>query len=134
MSVGIITSGLIPGKSGPTALARLRGANGALITQASVASIPWAVQDLNTGLLVASGTLTVSSVIFDTLQTDAIWTKDSILLPGPDGSTGYNFKNLFSATLFVPGGDTYQIDVQFVPFIGEPVVQSWKMPTFRVYV
>lgn len=110
--------------SGLTLLARILGAAGAPVTQLSLASIAYAVQDVTTGVQIGTGTLTIGTVIFDTLQTDAVWTKDAV---------GYNFKATLASTLFANGGDTYQIDVKFVPVTGQQFKQSWRFFLQKVY-
>lgn len=57
---------------------------GALWTQASVSGITYKVFATADGSEVASGTLTVGSVVFDTLQTDGRWDTDVV---------GYNFRH-----------------------------------------
>lgn len=60
------------------------GPAGAALDQADVSSITYAVFDREKGKQITSGSLTVADVIFDTLQTPAIWTRDT---------TGYNFRH-----------------------------------------
>lgn len=61
---------------------RLTGAN---VTQSDVSSIQYAVINDGTKEVITSlASLTVSSVVFDTLQTDDRWTEDN---------TGYNFRH-----------------------------------------
>lgn len=55
--------------------------DGALALQADFSSITYIIFN-SAGATESSGTLTVSSVVFDTVQTDARWTEDL---------TGYNF-------------------------------------------
>lgn len=100
--------------SGCRWMAYVRGNAGAAIVQADISSIVYSVfdkSDLSTAT--ATGTLTVSSVIFDTLQTpslDACWSKDS---------TGYNFGWNVPATIFATGDKTYRIEVKITPVSGE---------------
>jgi hypothetical protein len=121
-------AGMLIGKavqdSGLTLLARVLGAAGAPVTQASLTSIAYAVQDVTTGVQIGTGALTIGTVIFDTLQTDAVWVKDAV---------GYNFKATLASTLFANGGDLYQIDVKFVPVSGQQFKQSWRVYLQKVY-
>lgn len=79
-----------------TMLARIQNA-GANITQAGIASISYAVKNA-AGTATSSGTLTVASVVYDTLQTGARWTKDN---------TGYNFLGTLPAACFPAAGLHY---------------------------
>ena len=97
--------------SGCRWMARVLGADGDAIQQADVSSIAYSVYnkaDLTTAT--ATGTLVVSTVIYDTLQTDSRWTEDS---------TGYNFGWNVPASTFATGGVTYRIEVKITPASGE---------------
>jgi hypothetical protein len=144
-SIGIIT-GVFVAKGGATCMARILGNLGTPITRASIASITYNVQDLNTLLSTGNGVLTPANVIFDSLQqNDPRWDKDSAVRSGKDGQWGYNFLNLFSRTLF-PAFDVdnttspptvkphrYRIDVTFVPVSGENFLAMFEgiaLPTW----
>lgn len=93
-------------------MSRVYGAAATAILQADLSSIALYVYDRTTqeqvGVTLA---LTVSAVIFDTLQTDARWTKDA---------TGYNFRTTISGATYFPDGDTsYRVEI-----IGTPVSGS----------
>ena len=82
--------------STPTFLARVKiDSSGTLanVQQADVTSITWKV--FLGGTEVGTGTLTVSSVVFNTLQTGTIWDEDS---------TGYNFKTQLALANFASSG------------------------------
>ena len=92
---------------------RVLGADAANITQASLSSITYAVYDLDATTptsSVTTGTLTISDVVFDALQTDARWTVDDL---------GYNFRDDIAATVFSVGGHTYQVEHKFTATGGE---------------
>jgi hypothetical protein len=140
MSFGVITTQAVPAKSGVTLLGRIVGNAGVPITQASLTSpLTIVVTDLTKeAALAGSGavnTLTpaVSGVVFDSLQTGPLWTKDSAAAPGPDGLFGYNFAYLVPAANFNTPGDKYQLDVKFIPVVGEQFVVSFTVPTLKVY-
>jgi hypothetical protein len=98
---------------GATVLARVLGNSGAAITQASLTGISYKVFDLQSATpdtAIATGTVTVATSVFDTLQTDAIWSADS---------TGYNFKHALAATCFPNGDRTYRVEYLFDPASGE---------------
>ncbi len=134
MPQSIITGQSIPGKSGVTLMARLRGQDFTLITQASLTSIAWTLTDRTTGLAVANAPFTVATVIFDTLQQgDGSWSKDSKSATGPDGTWGYNFRAILPAANIVPAGDRFQCDVVFTPVTGEPFRVVFQFQTLRVF-
>lgn len=56
------------------------------------------------GVLGDTDTLTIADVIFDTIQTGTVWTKDT---------TGFNFKDALSHTLFAAAGE-YRVQYTFV--------------------
>ncbi len=80
--------------------------DGENITQAAVSSITWKCWD-SSDTLVTSGTLTVSSVVFNTLQTDDKWTLD----PYADDE-GYNFAHAVPSNVITTPG-TYRIEHKF---------------------
>lgn len=67
--------------------------------QADFSAITYAVYSGETSI--GTGTLTVSSVIYNSLQTGSIWTVDS---------TGFNFKATLAASLFPTGNTTYTVE------------------------
>ena len=91
--------------------------DGSNATQSALSSITWkAWNERNVGTVHASGTLTVSSVVFDTLQTDGRWTADA---------TGYNFRHdITQATFTDPGRYVIEYTVTMTggnSFIAGPV-------------
>ena len=87
--------------TGVTCLARVINNSGSYITQATTTGITCKVFDLDSATpdtAVATPTVTVSSAVFDTLQTAAadlrMWTKDG---------TGFNFSFQVPATAFATG-------------------------------
>lgn len=98
-----------------TIMARVVGADGTAVQQADVTSIGYQIFNLMSGTpdtAVKTGTYTIATVVFDTLQTDARWTVDS---------TGYNFRATHptEAGVFDTGGDRYRIEALFNPATGE---------------
>lgn len=74
---------------------------------------------------IASETLTIANVIFDTLQTDG-WTIDS---------TGYNFRYQVPATSLPLGGAMYRFEFAFVrnPSTLPPFHAVFEVPTLGLY-
>lgn len=99
--------------SGHSVMDRVTGNAGALITQSDITSIAYTVHDLETGEQTVSSTLTVSSVVFDTLQTDVRWTADKL---------GYNFRYDIPASELPNGDRTYSFEIVFNPASGENFV------------
>lgn len=128
LNCGLIT-GIVVNRSGVTLMARLLGNLGTPITIATVASIAWKVSDLTTGLAVASGTFTVATTVFDSLQMDSRWTLDNANALGPDQRYGYNFLAVLPAATFaatvltgqanLTPADRLRCDVTFTPVSGE---------------
>lgn len=96
-----------------TLLARMTGANGGLMTSSTVSALSYKVTDLTTyptSVVVPTTTLSpISSYIFDTLQTDASWTKDQ---------TGYSFKLQINFGTFANANHLYEISVYVTPVAG----------------
>ena len=121
----MVCQGLVIEDSGATFLARIHGAAGTAITQASVASISWKVFTLeDPATVVLSGTATPAANIYDTLQTDAIWTEDS---------TGYNFRYDMAALAFPTGNLRYRVTFRFVPATGEVFHLLYEVDALQVY-
>lgn len=100
--------------SPPRLMARVTGRTGANITQASLTSIT--LYGYTGTTTVANGVaLTVSSVVYDTLQTDSRWTEDS---------TGYNFGYDLPASYIASAGE-YRFEFVFNPASGEDFVLVW---------
>lgn len=100
-------------------MARVVGPRNTALTRSQVSAITWAAYDLKSNTsraAIDSGTLTVNSVIYDTLQTtadDAAWEEDE---------TGYNFAYQFPADLFSRSGGgsgRFRLEIRGVPAAGE---------------
>ena len=117
-----VIKGTIWEDTGPYMMARITGNDGANVTQSDVSSISYVVVDMtDTDTAVASGTLTVASVIYDTLQSgDSRWTEDS---------TGYNFGFTLAATAFPTGARTYRVDCDFDMATGENLAVVFEIVT-----
>lgn len=97
--------------SGAALMARVLGNAATAITQATVSSVTRKVFDLDgaTPTTPVSSALTVSTVVFDTLQTDGRWATDS---------TGYNFLDAVDDDVFTTGGNRYRVEYVFEPSSG----------------
>lgn len=99
--------------TGCTIMARIYGNAGTAITQASLTAITCTVSKIGDGTTVATPSVTISSVVYDTLQTsDPRWTR-----AGGD-STGFNFLLALAQTNFPTGEEWYFVDIAFDPVSG----------------
>lgn len=97
--------------SGHSVMDRVTGNAGVAITQSDITSIAYTVHDLKAGEeTVSGGSLTVATVVFDTLQTDVRWTKDKL---------GYNFRYDIPASELPNGDRVYEFEIVFTPVSGE---------------
>ena len=76
------------------------GANAVQADCSSITIKAWDTDDYDTTVL--SATLTVSNVVYDTLQTDGRWDTDS---------TGYNFRYDVADTICTEPGHQYRFEV-----------------------
>jgi hypothetical protein len=120
-----IQSAIISAESAQTFLARITDSSANILVPAAVSTVSIEIFDRNTRLQVGT-TLTPSpsSVIFTTLQTNAIWTQDA---------TGYNFLVVIAGTYFPVGGTTYRVEVTITPVGGNPFKVLWDLPTIEVF-
>lgn len=112
--------------SGGSLMARVVGPNAATVTSTMLSGITYSVYDTaepSTSLVNAS-TLTIGDVIYDTLQTDARWSRDSV---------GYNFRfDTFSSEL-PTGKRKYRYEFRFVPVSGQQFHAAWEITTVDLY-
>lgn len=115
--------------TGPVLMARVvHITTGSVITQAVISSIAYAVYDVTgydevndtgTVTLIIAGTQTISSVVFDTLQTPAIWT-------GNVDATGYNFRVDAPVSWIPAAPKRYRFDFKFTPTTGAAFACSFR--------
>jgi hypothetical protein len=113
-----------------TLLARVVGADGSAITPSDVASAKYTVyrldeDDPDAGTPIPGHTdvaiAPVSSLIFDTLQNDALWDVDS---------TGYNFKHVLDVSAnpaFAAAGRTYRVVFELTPTGGQVILVRFRV-------
>lgn len=115
-------SGCVFEDSAFTVLQRVQ-VNGADWTQAQVSSITYKVWNTTDPVTpVASGSVTVASSVFDTLQLDGRWPLDE---------EGYNFRHTLAATVLTESG-TYRVEYKVTLASGsvfhlapsEPIAQA----------
>jgi len=110
--------------SGCFLMARILGNDGNAITQASVSSISYVIHNITSDVAVTSGSLTVSDVVFDTLQTDDRWTADD---------TGYNFGHAALASWFATPDVTYRVEYKFTPTSGQVFFAVFEVTSNALY-
>jgi len=112
---------------GFTILARIVGHDGAAITQSATSSITYAVYDRTSNApqtALTTGSMTVASVVFDTLQTDVRWVADT---------TGYNFRYDAVGSIVPSPGRVYRVIVTFTPSSGQAFQAIWDHTTVSSY-
>jgi hypothetical protein len=112
-----------------TLLARIVGQNAANIGQASITAVKYTVfllddQNPDSRTAVADHdnvTLAVSSVIFNALQTDSLWTVDAI---------GYNFRHVLDVSThaaFTIAGRRYLVEYRLTPTTGQTILVRFRI-------
>ena len=112
-----------------TLLGRIVGADGANVLQADINTIQYSVYllddqnpDGRTAVAEhANVSLTVADVIFNTLQTDPIWTVDT---------TGYNFRHVLNVSVhqaFTVAGRRYLVEYQLTPAVGQKILLRFRI-------
>jgi hypothetical protein len=109
-----------------TLMDRIYGHAGTAITQASLSAISYqaweysseddAESDTNSTAVGTSASLVVADTVFDTLQTDARWSRDSV---------GYNFRFTLPVARLPTGGSFVRVEVLFDPASGEDFPSVW---------
>jgi len=118
------TRGTIYEDSGLTCMARIQGADASNITQATTSAITLAVFKNANTTATYTASLTVADVVYDSLQTDSRWSKDS---------TGYNFRYAVVASVFDTGDATYTIEFKFTPTTGSQYWVIYEIDTVEVF-
>lgn len=111
---------------GLSLMARVVGNNAANIVQSDITSITCSVFDLDSATpdtAIATPTITVANVVYDTLQTDNRWTKDS---------TGYNFRYDALASQVPTGDRRYRWEFVFNPASGEDFLVVFQVATLPI--
>ena len=112
-----------------TLLARIVGNDADPVTTADISSIEYSIyllDDQNPDLRTAvegheDATLTVADVLFDSLQTDALWTADA---------TGYNFRHtpdVSSYPAFAVAGRRYLVEYRLSPTLGQIIIVRFRI-------
>ena len=114
----------------PVIVQQINTADGTQLLQADVtgSTVSFTVYYLDGGApttSVATGTVTVSSSVFDTLQTDGYW-------DGLD-DTGYNFRHTMPAANLANGAGRYRIDYLAVTTSFNTIVWRAEVDVVEVY-
>ncbi len=127
MAATDIITGYVWEDCGATFLARIAGNSGLYITQATISAITCGVYD-SSGQSVLAPSITVSSVVYDTLQRDDLWKIDGV----PIDDLGYNFRHAMSASAFPSGNTTYTVQYKFDPASGEDFALQFRVTTMEL--
>jgi hypothetical protein len=112
-----------------TLLARVVGMAGTPVAQSDVAAAKYSIylldEDDPDGQTPVTGhtnvSLAVSGVIFNSLQIDALWTKDAV---------GYNFKHVLEVgtqPAFAAAGRSYRIVYELTPTAGQVILVRFRV-------
>jgi hypothetical protein len=112
-----------------TLLARVVGAGGENVLPADLSAVNYSVyllddQDTDSRTAVAGHAnvaLTVSDVVFGTLQTNPIWTVDT---------TGYNFRHVLDVSVhpaFAVAGRRYLVEYRLTPALGQVILVHFRL-------
>lgn len=112
-----------------TLLAKIVGAGGANILRSDINTIKYSVYllddqnpDNRTAVVEHTNSpLAVADVIFNSLQTDAMWTADA---------TGYNFRHVLDVSAhqaFTVAGRRYLIEYQLTPAVGQMILVRFRI-------
>ena len=112
-----------------TLLARVVGADGTPVQRADIASAEYGVylleQDDPDAASAVAGhegvSIDVASLIYDALQTDAVWDVDE---------TGYNFKHVLDVSAnqaFAVAGRDYRIVFELTPAAGQTILARFRV-------
>jgi len=112
-----------------TFLARVVGPDGMVVTPAAISAVAYSVfllddQDPDSQTAVTGHgdvALTVEDVLYDTLQRDNLWTKDTI---------GYNFKHVLDVSehpAFAAAGRSYRVLFSLTPTSGQVILVRFRV-------
>ncbi|HLA83834.1 MAG TPA: hypothetical protein VJL29_03490 [Thermoguttaceae bacterium] len=123
------THGTVFKNGSATCMARIVGHNAAAITRTDVAAIHYgiwllAADDPDSRTAVADHAdvaIDKISILFDSLQTDARWTRDAV---------GYNFRHTIDVTAhpaFTLAGRDYLVEYRLTPYIGQMILARFRL-------
>jgi len=129
MAEALDTHGTAFKNGSATLMARIVGPDAGNITQADIDTVAYSVyllddQNADNRTSVeghSSVALTVADVIFDTLQTNAVWTVDA---------TGYNFLHVLDVSehqAFAVAGRRYLVEYQLTPTDGQVILVRFRL-------
>lgn len=116
-------------------LARIRGTSGSLVTQGSLSAInlrvydvasPPETSDQSDPEVIAARDLTISSVVFDTLQTDSGWDTEQ-------DASGFNLKIEVLPADLPRGGVVYRFEVKFTNSSSKIWHAAFDVPSEGLY-
>lgn len=111
LDLAVVTRAVVHEDTTVTLLARVLVDASNVLTagvQSDFSAITYTVYSNNV-VVTSSTSLTIASVIYNTLQTGSIWSTSL----DKDGFTGFNFKATIAAASFPTGNTTYEVAVKF---------------------
>ena len=127
--LAVVTRAVVHEDSTVTLLARVLVDASNVLTaavQSDFSTITYTVHAKDGTSVTAQTTLTISSTIYNSLQTGNIWSTTL----DKDGFTGFNFKATVAASSFPTGATTYTVEVKFT-LTGGGVFYGVFEPTTR---
>ena len=107
-----------------TGMARVEKWDGSLLTQSTTTSIHYTIYNTADNSIPSGHnnvSLTVSDCVYNTLQTNAIWSADD---------TGYNFAftpDVSSNNAFTGVGNVYLVVATIQPTTGQAIIVRWRV-------
>jgi hypothetical protein len=106
-----------------TLVARVQDTLGNNLLQSTTTSIVVNVFDLIAETQTYTGSQTIASVVFNTLQVDGRWSQDN---------TGYNVAIPLAGSCFPAGGTTYRAEVNITPTNGDAFIIIYDLQCIEV--
>ena len=126
--IGIVTHGEVVEDQPAFLMRRVYNTAGTDITQASLSNINYTIHDTSDDSeLVSSTALTISTVVFDTLQITAPW------LNAGGEADGYNFGAELPGTGWATPGKVVQVQVTFDPASGNDFPAIFRLTVLPWY-
>lgn len=109
---------------GAVLLDRIVDASGNYITQSAISSIAVTSYDITTDTQISTGSLTVNTTVFNSLQTaDPRWIEDTL---------GFNSAYQLAGTYW-PNAGIVRLEIIFTPTSGNALASVWQLTVLPMY-